>query len=101
MTIYEKAARLEARLAYMDAGEERSLLLNYDAAKENGDAIAASDLARAIRDIRLAKTDALLLPDRDVPNLDAWEQYRQELRDLPQRDGFPLETEFPTPPEEG
>jgi len=51
-----------------------------------------ADDVRAERDRRLAATDRYALPDyphADEETRQAWLDYRQELRDLPQAEGFP------------
>lgn len=89
-------------------------------AVKRGDEESAAVIARAIRDRLLKESDAELAVDRmglEVPSgntfvawLDffkglgemlngKWAQYRQELRDLPQQEGFPLNTEFPEKPD--
>lgn len=58
--------------------------------------------ARERRDILLAETDYLLLPDSPVSEetLEEVKAYRQALRDLPEQAGFPQNISFPEKPKE-
>ena len=93
----------------------------YAEAVEEQDTEAAAVFARRIRNQLLKDSDSELTLDRmglEVPtgttfkvwlsffkqlgqalNGD-WAKYRQELRDLTEQEGFPLNVEFPTKPEE-
>jgi len=53
---------------------------------------------REQRDALLDESDFAVLPDSPVSDIDAWKAYRQELRDVPQQDGFPQEVVWPNPP---
>ena len=53
---------------------------------------------RAERDALLSSTDYTQLPDAPVDS-EAWAVYRQALRDLPTRSGFPWTMTWPTKPE--
>ena len=61
----------------------------------------ASAQVRAQRDALLAETDHLVMPDYPLTDeqREAVKAYRQELRDVPQQDGFPLEVVWPKKPE--
>lgn len=52
---------------------------------------------RKQRDTLLAKSDWTQLPDAQV-NKTAWATYRQQLKDLPSQSGFPLNVQWPEPP---
>lgn len=55
---------------------------------------------RAVRNARLAETDWIYLPDvTPRADIDAWEAYRQALRDVPQQEGFPGEVRWPEAPD--
>jgi hypothetical protein len=54
--------------------------------------------ARRTRDSLLAKSDWTQLPDVSVSARDAWTEYRQALRDVPEQAGFPEEIIWPTAP---
>jgi hypothetical protein len=58
--------------------------------------------ARERRDILLAETDYLLMPDYPVSEetLEEVKAYRQALRDLPEQAGFPQNISFPEKPKE-
>jgi len=47
----------------------------------------------------LKETDWLFLSDITISNEDEWKSYRQDLRDIPQQDGFPDEVIWPTKPQ--
>jgi len=69
--------------------------------REEFDAMAVVILAedvRAERDRRLRDSDWAALPD--VPASEAWLDYRQALRDVPQQSGFPDSVEWPVAPNE-
>ncbi len=93
----------------------------YTEAVQAEDSEAAAVFARRIRNELLRQSDAELTLDRmglEVPTGTSftawlgffkqlgsaltgdWAKYRQELRDLPEQEGFPLDVEFPTKPEE-
>ena len=55
--------------------------------------------ARTQRDALLAASDWVLLPDAPVADAQAWKDYRQALRDVPQQTGFPTDINWPTKPE--
>lgn len=61
----------------------------------------ASAQVRAQRDALLAETDHLVMPDYPLTDeqREAVKAYRQELRDVPQQEGFPLEVSWPEKPE--
>ena len=50
------------------------------------------------RDLRLKKTDWTQAPDVPAATRDVWTAYRQELRDVPQQEGFPYAYTWPTEP---
>ena len=50
------------------------------------------------RDLRLKKTDWTQAPDVPAATRDVWTAYRQELRDIPQQEGFPYTYTWPTEP---
>jgi hypothetical protein len=54
---------------------------------------------RSERDHLLADSDWAVLPDAPVANGQAWKDYRQALRDVPQQVGFPTEIDWPVKPE--
>jgi len=63
----------------------------------------AMELAAAIRakrDSLLAETDKTQLPDADIEECcrDAYREYRQALREVPEQEGFPREVEWPEKP---
>ena len=53
---------------------------------------------RANRDALLAESDWTQVADAPVDDV-AWAGYRQELRDIPQQDGFPHDVIWPAKPE--
>lgn len=73
----------------------------------SSEATEAEQLEHARR-VALARRDQLLSAsdwrviravDTGVPMCEAWQQYRQALRDLPEQDGFPTTITWPTLPE--
>ena len=57
-----------------------------------------ADEEREQRDALLAASDWAVLPDAPVADAQAWKDYRQALRDVPQQNGFPQEVVWPTKP---
>lgn len=87
----------------------------YENACQEQDEAAAAELARKIRNKLLDSTDKEMSLDRlglDTSTATkfiaslatifsgAWAQYRQELRDITEQEGFPFNVIFPTPPDE-
>ena len=62
-----------------------------------GPEVLARD-ARATRDRLLRDSDWTQVPDAPVDQ-QAWAEYRQALRDVPQQAGFPTDIDWPTKPE--
>jgi len=57
-----------------------------------------ADEVRTQRDALLSQSDWTQVPDAPVDQ-QAWAEYRQALRDLPQQAGFPTEITWPVKPE--
>lgn len=57
-----------------------------------------AESARNTRNQKLKLCDWTQLPDAPV-NKQAWADYRQELRDIPQQNGFPTEINWPQEPQ--
>jgi len=57
------------------------------------------ELIRGKRDSLLKETDWMVLPDSSQPS-QAWLDYRQALRDIPQQEGFPSNVVWPIKPTE-
>ena len=55
--------------------------------------------AREQRNVLLADSDWSVLPDAPVTDEQAWKDYRQALRDVPQQNGFPTDIDWPVKPE--
>ena len=55
--------------------------------------------ARQERNSLLAESDWSVLPDAPVADEQAWKDYRQALRDVPQQNGFPTDIDWPVKPE--
>ena len=58
----------------------------------------AAETARNQRDSLLKESDWTQVPDAPVDQ-QAWAEYRQALRDVPQQSGFPTDINWPTKPE--
>jgi len=70
-----------------------------DFAKEEEAKALAADI-RAQRDAWLVKTDKTQIPDADISEdcREAFREYRQALRDIPEQPGFPYVVEWPEEP---
>ena len=80
------------------SAEEQAL---FDTAQAEYEAGADARLAletRKERDTRLRSSDWAVLADTPTDKT-AWQAYRQELRDVPQQEGFPNSINWPTEPE--
>jgi len=55
--------------------------------------------ARTKRNALLSDSDWAVLPDAPVADQQAWFDYRQALRDVPQQAGFPTAIDWPEEPE--
>jgi hypothetical protein len=64
--------------------------------QQRTDAVAAS--VRMDRNARLTASDFTQLADYSKQDQQAWRQYRQALRDVPQQAGFPRSVVWPTAP---
>lgn len=71
-----------------------SFIAPEETVSEEGQAISA----RSRRDILLRESDWAVLADAPTDKT-AWQAYRQELRDVPQQEGFPNSINWPTEPE--
>ena len=58
-----------------------------------------ADEVRTQRDALLVESDWAVLPDAPVADEQAWKDYRQALRDVPQQAAFPTDINWPTKPE--
>lgn len=114
--LYKRLARAEAAADAQKAELMETLERAYKSACQEQDEESAAELARKIRDKLLDNSDKEMSLDRigldtssatrfiaSLANIfsGSWSRYRQQLRDLPQQDGFPFFIEFPQPPEEG
>lgn len=70
-------------------------------APANLDALAEEDarMVRSQRNLLLSSTDWTQLPDVPVTTKEAWEVYRQALRDISLQEGFPNNVVWPTEPQ--
>jgi hypothetical protein len=68
-------------------------------AREEASGAAPSDPLK-IRNAKLAESDWTQLPDAPLTEAqrEAWQVYRQALRDLPEQPGWPDAMDWPTPP---
>lgn len=114
--LYKRLARAEAAADGQRAEMMETLQRAYKNACQEQDEEGAAELARKIRDKLLDNSDKEMSLDRigldtssatrfiaSLTNIfrGGWAIYRQQLRDLPQQEGFPFFVEFPQPPEEG
>lgn len=110
-----------AEQSELDAMHINDLKFYYSLACQSEEFEIATRLCRTIRNELLKQSDAELTLDRmglEVPTGTSftawlgffkklgsaltgdWAKYRQALRDLPEQEGFPLNVEFPSKPEE-
>ena len=113
--LYKRIARAEAMADAQKSEWIETLQRAYENACSAQNEEDAAFFARKIRNKLLDATDKQMSLDRlgldtssaarfiaSVTRIfsGAWAMYRQQLRDLPEQDGFPLSITFPTPPEE-
>lgn len=60
---------------------------------------SAAEGWRQDRNWALAQSDFIFAPDVTVEDMDAWLEYRQALRDLPEQPNFPKDVQFPLRPD--
>lgn len=120
VTEAERMAKMQKLYEITRAEQPDVLQAAYEMAVSEGNADAAAETARKIRDRLLADSDKEVVLDRlglQVPTgktftvwLDflttlgqalngEWTRYREALRDLPEQEGFPFEITWPTKPE--
>lgn len=80
------------------SAEEQALFDTAQAEYEAGADARLALEARKERDTRLRGSDWAVLADAPTDKT-AWQAYRQELRDVPQQEGFPNSINWPTEPE--
>lgn len=118
--IYKRLAQTEAIAVAQKAETTEVLKELYKLACEEKNEREAARFARKIRDKLLIESDSRVALDRfniTVPSggtfaawlsflksigdiiAGAWAVYRQELRNLPEQEGFPFNIVFPVPPE--
>ena len=81
---------------YVEAWEKEKARLDAEAEKRVEEAKSPERLAEAIRqerNVRIAATDYLMLPDYPLTETEraAWEHYRAALRGITELEGFPWE----------
>lgn len=117
---YKRLARVETMVNSNKAELMETLQSAYTRACEENDEEAAAYFARKIRNKHLDETDKIMPLDRMglvVPEGNtfeewlpflrklgavlngSWATYRQELRDVPTKPGFPFDITFPEPPD--
>lgn len=95
----EYRLRVKARQNLTESIENNfSVWLAAAKAKEYDDAAKA---VRKRRNELIAATDYLMIPDYPITDSarEAVSRYRQQLRDIPEQDGFPFDVVFPDKPE--
>lgn len=112
---YKRLAAAEAEANALKAERIETLQQAYKKACASRNEEEAATLARAIRNKLLDVSDKEMSIDRLGLNTGtatklvaslvsifngAWAVYRQQLRELPEQEGFPFDIEFPTPPDE-
>jgi len=90
--------KLEWCAPYLEGGKvyavEAVALTSAELAEKEA---AQVDRVRADRNVKLDQCDWTQLPDSPVDKA-AWAAYRQELRDVPDQQGFPLSINWPAMP---
>lgn len=120
VTSAERLAKIEKVFEQERSKAHDVLLEGYRKAVEEQNEDCAAELARKIRDKYLEETDKEMVFDRmglKVPEgttftawldflrklgevlTNQWSAYRQQLRDLPEQDGFPFEIAWPERPD--
>ena len=84
---------------YLRSREPGNIYNRWMDAVSRGDVDEAAEAARAYRNSLLDSCDNMLVPDRPNVDVQAWETYRQALRDIPAQVGFPLTIAWPEKPE--
>ena len=116
-----RLARAEAKIKYDESNSMEGLLHSYRGAQSTQNIDVAALYARKIRNKLLEETDNQMAIDRLklptstestveswLPFLESlgevlsgdWAIYRQNLRDLPEQEGWPLNVQFPLKPGE-
>lgn len=100
---------------YISSQQPDVQLRALEIAVENNDEDAAAQAVRTIRNRLLSETDAQVALDRIDVDTDSatkfinsiknvlngeWAVYRQQLRDIPQQEGFPFNVVFPVSPDD-
>lgn len=113
--LYKRLARAEAMTDAQRAEMMETLQHTYNVACAEQDEESAAEIARKIRNKLLEQSDNEMSIDRlglDTSSVTkfiasiisvfkgSWAVYRQQLRDLPEQDGWPFNVTFPEPPEE-
>jgi hypothetical protein len=83
---------------YLDSdGETVTVEAQLAEHKLNIDDRAAEEL-RGQRNVKLANSDWTQLTDSPSVDQEEWSEYRQQLRDVPNQEGFPFEGSWPVDP---
>ena len=111
--LYKRLSHVELMTEKLKDELDETLFKAYDNAVKDGNVEEASELVRRIRNKKLDTSDKEMALDRigiDTTNVtkflnsfikifsNDWSIYRQELRDIPQQPGFPMNVSFPKPP---
>jgi hypothetical protein len=86
---------------YVRQWQEEKIRQDYAAEVEWNKPENVEARARAQRNMLLAETDYMLMPDYPLTDeqREAWTAYRQALRNLPEQEGWPFEITWPVKPE--
>ena len=89
-------------LVWLDDNINKPTKAQIDSWRSNAEEAYKWEDVRAERDSLLQQSDAVMLPDYPIqdPELEAWEVYRQALRDLPASNDNPDLIVFPDKPNE-
>ena len=113
--LYKRISRIETMADACKAEQTESLTKAYYAACEQHNEDDAADFARKIRNRLLDHSDTQMFLDRFWTGITDseqiltlltsfftghWAQYRQQLRDLPEQEGFPFNIDWPIIPDQ-
>ena len=100
-----RMARIEKLAEVMNSEQKDVIFKNYAESVESGDEEQAARLARKYRDCLLAECDfwdnVSYRSRKSAEKVEAWDNYRNALRDIPEQTGFPFDIDFPLSPDQG
>ena len=113
ISLEERIAKIEGTVNYLRTELDEIMFNTYQQAVKDQDEDLAAEVLRKIRNKKLRETDKEFTLDKlnldfsnatnfiqSLQNLinNEWGKYRQELRDIPQQEGFPFNIIIPKNP---